>query len=246
MREYSYIGKGKVFLAKRNEDKLRFVGNCDKVELSISEQTQELKNCMQAGGGIVNSVSRVDKVEIALNLFDYSPINLAMAMYGEASNVAGGDIIGEMHVGYKGHLAKLTHSHIRKVVVMEASNDVTYQEGTDYEVLSSGIFINENSRIVDGTLLIINYHFVSTDVIQALINSGDEYHFVFDGLNEAQSGKKVVLDIYKVKFTPASSLSFIGDDFGSLELKGIALVDTTKTGLGTSPYFKVEMEQLNA
>lgn len=58
--------------------------------------------------------------------------------------------------------------------------------------------------------------------------------------------KKVVLDIYKVKFTPASSLSFIGDDFGSLELKGIALVDTTKTGLGTSPYFKVKMEQLNA
>ncbi len=80
-------------------------------------------------------------------------------------------------------------------------------------------------------------------MIQALVNSGDEYHFLFDGLNEAQSGKKVVLDIFKVKFTPASSLSFIGDDFGSLELKGIALADVTKTGQGTSSYFKVEMEQ---
>ena len=167
-------------------------------------------------------------------------------MYGEASNVAGGDIIGESHVGHKNHLIKLAHSHIRQVVVMDANKDITYQEGSDYEVLSSGIFITENGRIADGSNLIINYHYVSADVIQALVNSGDEYHFLFDGLNEAQSGKKVVLDIFKVKFTPASSLSFIGDDFGSLELKGIALVDTAKTGLGTSPYFKVEMEQLNA
>lgn len=243
MREYSYIGKGKVFLAKRNEEKLRFVGNCDKVELSISEETKDLKNCMQAGGGIVNSISRVDKVEIALNLFDYSPMNLAMAMYGEASNVAGGEIVGEEHIAYQGHLIKLAHSHIRQVVVTDASNDTIYQQGADYEMLSSGIFINEQGRIENNTLLIINYRYVSTNVIQALVNSGDEYHFLFDGLNEAQSGKKVVLDIFKVKFTPASSLSFIGDDFGSLELKGIALADISKTGLGTSSYFTVEMEQ---
>lgn len=190
MREYSYIGKGKVFLAKRNEGKLRFVGNCDKVELSISEETHELKNSMQAGGGVVNSVSRVDKVEIALNLFDYSPMNLALAMYGEASNVAGGEIVGEAHVGHKNNLIKLANSHIRQVVVTDANKDMTYQEGMDYETLSSGIFITEKGRIADNTSLVINYRYVSTDVIQALVNSGDEYHFLFDGLNEAQSGKK--------------------------------------------------------
>jgi hypothetical protein len=246
MREYSYIGKGKVFLAKLNDEKLRYVGNCDKVELSFSEETKELKDFSQAGGGVVNSVSRIDKVEIALNLFDYSPINLAMAMYGEASTFAGGNVVGEAHMGFKDHLIRLEHSHIRHVAVSDVNSDVVYQEGKDYEVLSSGILITEKGRIADSTALIINYQYVSTDIIQALVNSGGEYHFLFDGLNEAQSGKKVVLDIYRVKFTPTSSLSFIGDDFGSLELKGIALADITKTGAGTSRYFKVEMEHLNS
>ncbi|MGE3319824.1 MAG: hypothetical protein AB7I18_11075 [Candidatus Berkiella sp.] len=246
MKEYSYIGKGKVYLAKREDNKLRYVGNCDKVELSISEETKELKDFANSGGGVVNSVSRVDKLEIALNLFDYSPANLAMALYGEASTVEAGKAVTEEHVAYRNHLVKLQHSHIKHVTVKSTKADIIFQQGTDYDVVSAGIIILESSKIKDGEKLLIDYEYSGSDIIHALVNSGYEYHLVFDGLNEAQSGKKVVLDLYRVKFTPASSLSLIGDDFASLELKGTALVDTSKVGTGISRYFKVEMEQLNA
>lgn len=244
MRDYSYIGKGKVFLARLDDNKLRYVGNCDKVELSLSEETKELKDFSQAGGGVVNTVSRIDKVEIALNLFDYSPENLAMAVYGEASKTNSGKSVAEEHIVNKNHLTRLAHSHPTQVKIRDTTlNDKVYEQGVDYDVLNAGVLILESGNIKNGAKLQIDYQYEASDVIQALIHSGDEYHLIFDGLNEAQSGKRVVLDIYRVKFTPAASLSFIGDDFGSLEMKGIALSDSSKTGSGVSRYFKVEMEQ---
>lgn len=243
MAEYSYIGKGKVFLAKRNDDKLRFVGNSDKVELSFTEETKEIKDFTQAGGGVANSVSRIDKVEIGLNLFDYSPDNLAMAVFGEATNAASGNVIGESHILSKNHLTRFQHSHISNVIVKDTLTNKEYQQDVDYEVLNSGILVLEGGVISDNAPVSIDYNYGASNVIQALVNSGDEYRFVFDGLNEAQSGKKVVIEVYRVKFTPAASLSFIGDDFGNIEINGTALSDASKTGLGVSRYFKVEMEQ---
>lgn len=244
MPDYSYLGRGKVFLSKKGDNKLRFVGNCDKVDLSFTEETKELKDFTQSGGGVANSVSRIDKVEIGLNLYDYSPDNLAMAIFGEASVSKSGTVKKEEYTVFKGKLTRLQHSHISKVVVK--NKDVTYLEGKDYEVLSAGILILEQGALSDGTTVSIDYDHSTSDVIQALVNSGDEYRFVFDGLNEAQSGKKVVIEVYRVKFTPAASLSFLSDEFGSIEMTGTALSDASKTGSGISRFFKVEMEQAHA
>lgn len=246
MPEYSYIGKGKVFLAKRKDDKLRFVGNCDKVEMSFNEETKELKDFTQAGGGVVNSVSRIDKIEISLNLFDFSPENLSMAVYGESDTLASGHISGESVTAFKNHLLRLQRSHIKSAIVTDNVTGDVYQENRDYQVTNAGLWIPETTTIPNVTKVNVDYDYGATDVIQALMNSGDEYHLVFDGLNEAQSGKKVVLDVYRVKFTPAASLSFIGEDFGNIEMKGIALSDNNRTGSGVSRYFKVEMEPLYA
>lgn len=243
MGEYSYIGKGKVYLSKRGTDKLRFVGNCEKVELSFNEETKELKDFTQAGGGVANSVSRIDKVELGLNLFDYSPENLSLAMFGESSNVAAGGITSETHTLNKNHLTKLNHSHVSNVVVTDSLTSSSYQQDVDYEVVNAGIIPTELGSITDGTEVLIDYDYGASDIIHALMNSGDEYHFVFDGLNEAQSGKKVVLEVYRVKFTPAASLSFISDDFASIEITGTALSDSSIVGNGLSKYFKVEMER---
>lgn len=243
MAEYSYIGKGKVFLARRGDNRLRFVGNSDKVELSFTEETKELKDFTQAGGGIANSLSRIDKVEVALNLFDYSPENLSLAVFGEANIRAAGNVTNEPHTLFKNNLTRFQNSHISNVVVTDDVSNIVYQQGIDYEILNSGIFVLATGSILDNTAVTVDYQYGATNVIQALVNSGNEYRFVFDGLNEAQSGKKVVLDVHRVKFTPAATLSFLGDEFGSIEMTGTALSDNTKTGAGISRFFKVEMEQ---
>lgn len=243
MGEYSYIGKGKVYLAHVNTNKLRFVGNCEKVDLSFTEETKELKDFTQAGGGIANAVSRIDKVEIGLNLYDYSPENLALAMFGENIKQLSGTATGEHHTLYQNHLAKLLHSHISNTTVTDTLTGTVYLPNIDYEVTNAGIIPLETGSILDNTAVTIDYAYGASDLIQALVTSGKEYRLVFDGLNEAQSGKKVVLEVYRVKFTPAANLSFIGEEFASIDIKGTALADISIIASGVSKYFKVSMEQ---
>lgn len=64
---------------------------------------------------------------------------------------------------------------------------------------------------------------------------------MFDGLNEAQSGKPVSVTLYRVKFSPTAGLDLIGDDFNKMDIKGAVLQDTSITGTGLSQYIKIAM-----
>ena len=127
------------------------------------------------------------------------------------------------------------------VVVTDGTGVTTYTAGSDYEVRPAGIYILPGSTIADGTSILIDYDYGAGDVIEAITNSGKEWEMVFEGLNEARSDKPVVVDIYRLKFSPAQSVDFIGDDYASLQLTGEALKDTSKTGAGISQYIKVRM-----
>jgi hypothetical protein len=50
----------------------------------------------------------------------------------------------------------------------------------------------------------------------------------FDGINTADSNKRVIVDLYKVSIDPTKDLSLIGSDTQKFELSGMALADTSK------------------
>ncbi len=77
--------------------------------------------------------------------------------------------------------------------------------------------------------------------MQALTTSGKEYELYFEGLNEARSGKPVTVQAYRVKLGAAQALSLIGEDYAALEMTGKLLKDTSKSGVGVSQYFRVEI-----
>lgn len=112
---------------------------------------------------------------------------------------------------------------------------------TDYTVSGGGIYIEEAAAATDGEPLEIDYTPAAGSVVEALLNSAQEYELVFDGLNEARSGKPVIIEAYRVKFGPAANLPLIGDEYAALELTGKVLKDSTKNGTSVSQYFKVEV-----
>jgi hypothetical protein len=65
---------------------------------------------------------------------------------------------------------------------------------------------------------------------------------VFAGINEAATGKTVTVTVHRAKIGAASGLGFIGDDFGSLEITGEVLIDTSIIAAGKSQFFKVDMD----
>jgi len=105
MTDYSYIGVGKVSLrVAGSAAPLRFVGNCSALNFAIEEETKELKDFTQGGGGTYNEVRRVSGVTCSMSLHDLSPENLAIALFGDVTTIAAAAVTTEAHVGYKGGL----------------------------------------------------------------------------------------------------------------------------------------------
>lgn len=144
MGSFSYIGVGSVYAGPYSGGKLRKVGNCSALEISVAEEVKELKDYANPGGGTADSVRRVEKVDVSMTLHELSPENMALAVYGENSQVVSGSVTDEQHAAYQGGLVRLDHVNPTSVVVSSKDGDdasawqasTTYNSG-DYVIPSS-------------------------------------------------------------------------------------------------------------
>ncbi len=241
MADYSYIGSGKIYMRDRNgTGGLLEIGNVSKLEIGTEEETKELRDYRSPGGGVVNEVRRITGVTMAMTLHDLSPKNLALALYGTTSTVTSGSVSDETVTAKTGALVRLAHANPTNVTVTNSEGNTTYVAGTDYEVRPGGIFILSTGSISNGATLKVDYNYAAQDVVQALESAAGEYELVFEGLNEARSGKPVIVDVWRCRFGAAKSIGWIGDDYAGLEVEGKALKDADKPA-GTSQYFRVTL-----
>jgi hypothetical protein len=307
MADYSYIGSGKIYLRDRDltpQVGLIEVGNCSQLNFSVTEDVKELKDFTQPGGGTYNEVRRISAVECQVSMHDMSAANLARALYGAASSVAGGAVTDEAHTVYAGALvpfvgipaaspaptavgfpdaaarANTTAYTVGTFIVPASANGFAYKvttagtsaaappvfpttigstvtdgsavltcagrvapaAGTDFEVRSGGLYVIAGAVMAGGVPWEVSYTRAATDVMQALVSSGREYELVFDGLNEARSGKRTRVTAHRVKIGALQNLSLIGEEYAVAESTGKLLKDTTKNGTTISQYFVAEIE----
>ena len=241
---YAYIGSGKIKMREVGAaGPLLPIGNCSALTFGAEINTLTLQNYTSPGGGTYARVDRVSNVTVALTAHDLDAANLARAAGGEASVQAAGTVSAEQVVAYPGGTTPLARAPATITTVTGiGGSPTTYVAGEDYNITPGGIEVLEGGDIpapVDGAPNIaVTYTNTVQQVMQAMVNSGKEYEILFEGLNEAESDKPVIVHAYRVKFAPAQAINFIGDDFAALELTGAALIDANKTGEGISKYWK--------
>lgn len=241
--DYSYIGVGRIYMRDRNgTGGLVPIGNVSALNFAVAEEAKELPDFTAAGGGTRNEVRRITGVETKITLHDLSPGNLALALYGDSSVVAEGSATSEGATVKLGALVKLAHVAPSAVVVKDETDTTTYTAGTDYEVRPAGIWFPETSSIADAAVVHVTYTYPGQDVVQALTQAAGEYEMLFDGVNEARSGKASVVNVHRIRFGAASGLDLIGDDYAGLELTGKLLSDDTQ-GAGLSRFFQTTIVQ---
>lgn len=240
MTDKSFIGKGVVY--KDGID----IGNVSKLTLGVEQDKITLPNYRTGGGGNYNSVDRITSVTVAMTLHDFSAENLAAALFGASSAVTSATVTDESisaPASLTGDPLVETAAVIDTAASVTVTSDpvgTTYTDGTDYTVTAAGIKILASGSISASEPLLISYTKKAVDVVEGITTSGVEVALTFVGLNEAQSNAPVVVNIHRVKFSAASEVSLIGDEFGALELTGEALADTTITGAGLSQYAKIQ------
>jgi hypothetical protein len=239
---YPYLGSGKIYARVAGAAAgLMELGNASKLELAVKEDKQKLKDFSKPGGGTYASVSRISEATLQMTLNDLNKTNVARAVFGTESAVSGATVVDEAVVAYKGAIVPLLHPNPTAVTVTNDAASTTYVANVDYEVRAGGIFIIAAGAIVDAAALKVDYTYAAYDKVEAMTSSSVILELHFEGLNEANSGKPVIVDVYRAQLSPTKALSLLGDKFADLQVEAEVLADTSKTGVGISQYFRAKL-----
>lgn len=237
----SYIGVGKVHLRLAGTTgAFRHVGNCSVLTLKQELDVKRQKDYTRLGGGTLKKVERIDAVNADITLLSFNAENMALATAGSTTAVAGATITDEIVKGYTGSLVRLAHPPSAITTVTNAGGAITYDAGDDYELSPGGLWILEGSSIVDAANLEVTYTHAAYDRVEAATATSKVMEVVFEGLNEAESGRAMVVDVWRLSMPAASELALIGDDMGELKFAAEVLKDASKGG-GVSAYFRAQM-----
>jgi hypothetical protein len=240
---YPYLGSGKIYARIAGAAAgLLELGNASKLDLAVKENKQTLKDFSKPGGGVYASVVRIDSATLSMTLNDLNKTNVARALFGTESAIVGGTVVDEVVTAYKGALVPLLHPSPTAVTVKDSATSlITYVAGTDYELRAGGIFPLAAGAIVDAELLKVSYTYAAYNKVEAMTTGAIVLELHFEGLNEANSGKPVIVDVWRAQLSPTKALSLLGDKFADLQVEAEVLADTTKTGVGISQYFRAKL-----
>jgi hypothetical protein len=167
-------------------------------------------------------------------LEDFNHDNLAMALQGVGSLVPAITVTNEVQKGVlAGRSIKLDNVNISATntpVVTGVGGTPVYVAGTDYVVSkSSGLLtIPVGSAITNGANLEIDYVTSPTNKVSTFAAPSTNRWLLFEGLNNADNKKPVIIDFYKVSLKPQKEWSLIQNDqnISSLDIEGRVLYDS--------------------
>lgn len=220
------------------------VGNVLSLELSHEEEVQRQPDMTRLGGGTYASTRRITSAALAMELADWNPVNFARSVRATSNVAAGAAVVAEEHVARLGSLIRLELLNpslvaIRNVVVPAAPVVVAADQ---YEVRPEGIWLPDVvAGVAEGDPLEIDYTHPEMVTLEALTGALPEIELTFGGLNEADSGKPVVIDVWRVAQGVSETLSLIQSEMAALAVNGEVMRDPTKTGVGISPFYRVQM-----
>ncbi len=239
----SFIGAGSIYLQPHDKSApLLPIGNVSEFNFSFEEDKKELKNYL-GGGGNRNTISRISGITASVVAHDFTADNISLALRGSVSAAGTVAISAEEHPshGVDGELIpfKFMPDQAQTITLSDGA-DVALEAGTDYELTQSGIKVIGTGEIGANGIK-ATYTPLSSNLIQALVESGREFTLFMEGLNDAQEGLSFNIRVHRVKFSPVQNLGFISDDFASIPLQLDVLADSSLSESGLSAFLQIDL-----
>lgn len=222
------------------------IGNVLELKFEHDEDVQTLEDMTQLGGGTYAEVRRVKQVKLDMKLADLNVVNLTRAIQGTAMDLAAGAVVDEAHTVTRGGLIRLAHIQPTAVIIKFGADAATatpvVAPGDNFIVRTEGVYVlPEATELVDAAKVWVSYSYAGYATIEALTTKAAELELSFGGLNEADSGNPVVVDVFRASQGITKTLVLINKGFGSLDVSGTVLLDPNRVGTGLSKYYKVSM-----
>lgn len=232
-----FSGQGRLFIgdvyADQEGDKTGFrkVGNVP--DLKISFETEELEHEeSRTGNRLKDKVIEIARsAETTFMLEQWSKENLSLALYGALNSVSGSSVVDHVFtetVPTIGSIFSLGFTGISAYSV-EDSLSAALTEGTHYEVNAEHGSIEVLDMAAFTGPLQADFTYAAEEQIGIFNDTPDEVMLRFEGLNMADGGNPVIVEMYKVKTKPLSELLLIQKEFAQYEIVGELLQDSNRS-----------------
>ena len=213
------------------------IGNVLEAGTEQSEDVEKQDDMTQLGGGTHAEMRRVTGVKFSAKIADLNVVNLARALLGTVTPEDAGTVADVPGVARLGGLIPLPHINVTNLVIKKGVTVVA--AAGNYDLLPEGIWVRADAAgLIDEDAIAYSYSYADQVVIEALTAKAPELVLRFAGLNEADSGKPVIVDLWRVSQGVTKQLTLIKKGFGVLDIEGEVLQDPTKTGVGISRYMR--------
>lgn len=227
----NYIGSGIIYLGGRD------IGNVTAAAFAIEQETKEKPN-LRGGGGNIASLTRIKNVKLSLTMDSFNNDNLALALRGQVDVEASSAIADELVTAVVPGLGQTDKMiDVSQPFTVKDNADTPLTEGTDYNITAAGVLAIGGGAITDGDTIKVTYQSKAASALEAMVNSGEEFKFVLDGLND-HNNKASIVTGYRFKPSPTDGLDLIGEDYAEFKVEGELLADTTIQTAGKSQFFR--------
>jgi hypothetical protein len=116
----------------------------------------------------------------------------------------------------------------------------TYAAGTDFSLSPAGIYVLDTSTIIDANNLLLDYTYAAHSRVEAGVQTSQVLELLFEGLNDAESGSPVIIDVWRLSVPAAEQAALIGSTASEFKFSAEALKDSTK-GVGLSAFWRAQI-----
>ena len=216
------------------------IGNVLDMQVEYKEDVQKQEDMTKLGGGTHAEIRRVTDVGFKATLADLNVTNLARAILGTVDPQNAGQVTDKEYTVKKGALIALPHVSVSSLVVKKSGQPVA--AAGNYELRPEGLWIFDTATgLADSDAISISYDYADQVVIEHLTAKTAELCLRFGGLNEADSGKPEVVDMWRVSQGVTKQLALIKKGYGSIEIEGTLLQDPSRQGVGISKYMRTTL-----
>ena len=234
---YLLLGRGKLFFdrfdAAGTPTGLRFMGECDKLEMNPSATTKEYFGMTKKASTKLaqNIIKQTHELDIQMK--EYTPENMALALLGDSASFSQtlATVLDEPLTtkALPGYVYQTAKRNLSAVTCKTGSTSLV--AGTDYEVLDATLGLIQvlpGTTALDGTKpLNVSYTAGAVTAAQQIKGGTQnkiEGKMVFIG--DPVNGPAMDVQLWRVRFQPAGALAFINDDYGAIPLKGEVMDDS--------------------
>ena len=235
MSQYSMF-QGRVYLGTRaangTPENVRTPGNVANLGIALKTDVIEHYESTTGQRGLDARIVKQKNATVSLTIEEFTKENLALALYGSHVAVTSGTVTAETvstAAPTLGDRYFLAHQKVSTVVVTDsAGTPATLAKGTNYTV-DEGFGAITFLDVTGFTAPIkAAYAYGAVTDISMFTAPLPERHLRLEGINTADSNKRVMVELYRVAFDPLKDLSLITEDLNKFELEGSLLADTTK------------------